>query len=139
MSDAPALAGYHHLGLTVSDVDRSEAWYADTFGLVRAFVEQHDNTSGYAVVMTRPGTTFFIGLDHHEDADRQPFAAQRTGLDHLALAVTSAAEVEEWAAHFDRLGVAHDPVLITEDPMPLALVQVRDPDGIPIEVIWTGA
>ncbi len=23
--------------------------------------------------------------------------------------------------------------------MPLALVQVRDPDGIPIEVIWTGA
>ena len=139
MSDAPALAGYHHLGLTVRDIDRSEAWYAETFGLVRAFVEPHDNSSGYAIVMTRPGTHFFIGLDHHQDADRQAFAPNRTGLDHLAFAATSAAEVEEWAAHFDRLGVDHDPLLVTDDPMPLALVQVRDPDGIPIEVIWTGA
>ena len=139
MSDAPAIAGYHHLGLTVRDVDASEDWYARTLGLVRAFVEKHDNDTGYAVVMTRPGTSFFIGLDHHAEADRQPFDPRRTGLDHLALAVTSSAEVHAWAEHLDRLGVEHDPVLETTDPMPLALVQLRDPDGIVIEVIWTGA
>ena len=44
MSTAPALAGYHHLGITVSDVEASEAWYAETFGLVRAFVEPHAGT-----------------------------------------------------------------------------------------------
>lgn len=84
MSNAPTLAGYHHLGLTVRDIAASEAWYADTLGLVRAFVEKHDNESGYAVVMTSPGTSFFLGLDHHAEADRQVFDARRTGLDHVA-------------------------------------------------------
>ncbi len=139
MTDTPALAGYHHLGITVSDVDASEAWYARTLGLTRAFVEKHDNDTGYAVVMTRPGTAFFLGLDHHHDADRKPFDARRTGLDHLALAVAGRDEVHRWADHLDQIGVAHDPVVETDDPMPLSLVLLRDPDGIPIELIWTGA
>lgn len=105
MSDAPDLAGYHHLGLTVRDVEASEAWYAATLGLVRAFVEKHDNETGYAVVLTRPGTSFFLGLDHHADADRQAFDPRRTGLDHLALAVSSKEQVHAWAAHLDRCGL----------------------------------
>lgn len=139
MSDAPALAGYHHLGITVRDIDASEAWYTKTLGLVRAFVEKHDNDTGYAVVMTRPGTSFFLGLDHHHDADRKMFDPARTGLGHFALAVTSADEVRAWAAHLDALGVEHEPVFEANEPMPLALVQLRDPDGIAIELIWTGA
>lgn len=83
----PTLAGYHHLGLTVRDIDASEAWYSKTLGLSRAFVEKHDNETGYAVVMTNADSAFFLGLDHHADADRQHFDARRTGLDHLALAV----------------------------------------------------
>lgn len=139
MSDAPELVGYHHLGLTVRDVAASEAWYAETLGLVRAFVEKHDNDTGFAVVMTRPGTSFFLGLDHHQDADRQPFDPRRTGLDHVALAVSSPEEVHAWARHLDARGIAHDPVLETSDPMPLAMVLLRDPDGIVVELIWTGA
>ena len=139
MSDAPPLAGYHHLGITVRDIDASEAWYTETLGLVRAFVEPHDNDSGYARVLTRPGTPFFLGLDYHAEADRLPFDPRRTGLDHVALAVNSAAEVHAWAAHLDALGVEHEPVLESDDPMPLALVLLRDPDGIVIELIWTGA
>lgn len=138
MSNAPALAGYHHLGITVRDVDASEAWYAQTLGLVRAFVEKHDNETGYAVVMTRPGTSFFLGLDHHRDADRAMFDARRTGLDHFAIAVQSPQEVHAWAAHLDALGVEHDGVVETDDPMPLAMIVLRDPDGISIELIWTG-
>lgn len=139
MSDAPTLAGYHHLGITVRDIDQSEAWYTETLGLVRAFVEPHDNETGYARVLTRPGTPFFLGLDHHEEADRLPFDPRRTGLDHFALAVTSAAEVHAWAAHLDALGVEHEPVREMTEPMPLALVLLRDPNGIVIELIWTGA
>src|ERR1700712_2555357 len=99
MSTAPALAGYHHLGITVSDVEASEAWYAETLGLVRAFVEPHSGSEngGHAGVMTRPGTAFFIGLDHHAEADKLPFDPRRTGLDHVALAVTSPEEVHAWA------------------------------------------
>lgn len=139
MSNAPTLAGYHHLGLTVRDIAVSEAWYTDTLGLVRAFVEKHDNESGYAVVMTSPGTSFFLGLDHHAEADRQVFDARRTGLDHVAFGASSPEEVHRWAARFAELGVDHDPVVEGDDPMPMALVIARDPDGISLEFIWTGA
>lgn len=137
MSDAPDLAGYHHLGITVRDIDASETWYTETLGLVRAFVEPHDNETGYAVVLTRPGTSFFLGLDYHAEADGLPFDPRRTGLDHFALAVSSAAEVHARSAHLDRLGVAHQPVVEADEPMPLAMVTLRDPDGVVIEIIWS--
>jgi catechol 2,3-dioxygenase-like lactoylglutathione lyase family enzyme len=139
MDTCPGLAGYHHLGLTVRDVEASEAWYAEVLGLGRAFVEKHDNGTGYAVVMTPPDTSFFLGLDHHDEADRQVFDARRTGLDHLAFAVSSSEEVHAWAARFAALGVDHDPVKESDDPMPLAMVTARDPDGIALELIWTVA
>lgn len=142
MSDAPALAGYHHLGITVSDVEASEAWYARTLGLVRAFVEAHAGTDpdngGYAVVMTCPGTGFFLGLDHHAEADKLPFDPRRTGLDHVALAACSPADVHAWAAHLDSVGVEHGPVIEGNDPMPMAMVSFLDPDGVPIELMWVG-
>ena len=81
---APSLTGISHVGLTVRDVTTSEAWYADVLGLVRVFVEPHSAGEGYAVVMTRPGTALFLGLDHHPDADRQEFSEHRTGLDGVA-------------------------------------------------------
>lgn len=142
MSPAPALSGYHHLGITVSDVEASEAWYAETFGLVRAFVEPHAGAGpdggGYAVVMTRPGTGFFLGLDHHVEADKLPFDARRTGLDHVALAAASPEDVHAWAAHLDTIGVEHGPVIEGNEPMPMASVGLVDPDGVPIEVMWVG-
>jgi glyoxylase I family protein len=140
MTTAPPLTGYHHLGITVSDVERSEAWYATTLGLVRAFVEPHAGTDngGYAVVMTRPGTAFFIGLDHHAEADKRQFDARRTGLDHVALAVSSAEEVRAWASYLDSIDVEHGPVMESVEPMPNAVVHFVDPDGVPLEVMWVG-
>jgi len=103
----PSLTGISHVGLTVRDVTTSEAWYADVLGLVRVFVEPHSAGEGYAVVMTRPGTALYLGLDHHPDADRQEFSERRTGLDHLALAVESRVDLDRWAAHLDAQGIEH--------------------------------
>jgi catechol 2,3-dioxygenase-like lactoylglutathione lyase family enzyme len=64
----PSLTGVQHLGLTVRDIVLSEAWYTEVLGLVRAFVEPHSAGDGYAVVMTRPGSGLFLGLDHHPGA-----------------------------------------------------------------------
>jgi glyoxylase I family protein len=91
------------------------------------------------VVLTRPGTSFFIGIDHHAEADRAAFDARRTGLDHVALAVAGPDEVRAWVDHLDRLGVEHDPLREGDQPMPFAVVQLRDPDGVPIELMWTGS
>jgi len=103
----PAVTGLQHLGLTVRDITASEAWYTQVLGLVRAFVEPHPAGGGYAVVMTRPGTGLFVGLDHHPDADREMFSPLRTGLDHVALQVAGRDDIDEWITHLDALGVGH--------------------------------
>lgn len=134
----PAVVGISHVGLTVRDIAASEAWYAEVLGLVRAFVEPHATGDGYAVVMTRPGTALFVGLDHHPDAERAQFSPLHTGLDHVALHLAAREDIDEWIAHFDALGVEHDELFETAEPVPHALVLVRDLDGIPIELFWIG-
>lgn len=134
----PAVTGVHHLGLTVRDITASEAWYAQVLGLVRAFVEPHTTGDGYAVVMTRPGTGLFLGLEHHPDAGRDLFSPLRTGLDHLALQLGSREDIDQWIAHLDAIGVEHEALSESEEPAPHALVMFRDPDGIPIELFWFG-
>jgi catechol 2,3-dioxygenase-like lactoylglutathione lyase family enzyme len=132
---APALTGVHHLGLTVGDIDRSERWYAEVLGLVRAFVEPHPTGGGHTVVMTCPATALFLGLDHHPRADRAQFDPRRTGLDHLALRVADRADLDMWVDRLDGLGISHEPVHENAEP-PFASVLLRDPDGIPIELFW---
>ena len=134
----PTVTGLHHLGLTVRDVGVSEAWYNEVLGLVRAFAEPHGTGDGYAVVMTRPGTGLFVGLDHHPDADKQVFSPRRTGLDHLALQVASREAIDEWVTHLDDVGVEHEALFESTEPAPHTLVLLRDPDGIPIELFWFG-
>ncbi len=134
----PTVTGLHHVGLTVRDIAASEAWYNQVLGLVRAFAEPHGTGEGYAVVMTHPGSGLFLGLDHHPDADRRTFSELRTGLDHLALQVTSREALDEWITHLDAVGVEHGALFETEEPVPHALVAFRDPDGIPIELFWFG-
>ncbi len=133
---APPLGGLHHVGLTVADVEASEAWYSRVLGLRRAFVEQHNGGTGYAVVMHRPGTALFLGLDRHPSYVGERFAEDRTGLDHLAIHVGSRNALDDWAAHFDALGVPHGAITDVAEPMRFATLVIRDPDNIQLELIW---
>src|SRR4051812_48046440 len=114
----PTVTGYHHMGLTVGDVDRSEAWYGKVFGFQRAFVEPHHEGTGFAVVMNIPGTSIFLGLDQHGGHQGEPFAEHRTGLDPLAIGVAERTELDAWAGHLDALGVAHSPITDVTEPFP---------------------
>lgn len=134
----PTLLAYSHLGLTVRDIEVSEAWYTKVLGMQRLYVEPHGTGAGYAVVMTRPGTGLFLGLDHHPEADHEVFDARRTGLDHFAIQVDTRETLEEWAAYLDGLGIEHAPISDTAGAHPFALFVVRDPDNIPVELFWLG-
>jgi len=132
----PTLSGLHHLGLTVRDIDESERWYADVLGMVRVFVEAHPRGGGHTVVINRPDTFLFLGLDFHPQADLERFDERRTGLDHVALAVDSRSDLDAWARRLDALGVDHGPIHDQDQPVHAAMV-VRDPDGIPVELFWS--
>ncbi len=135
----PAVTGLSHVGLTVRDVLASEAWYTEVLGLVRVFVEPHGTSDGYAVVMTRPGTGLFLGLDHHPEADRAMFSALRTGLDHVSLQLDTREDIDAWVTHLEAMGVEHGRVIESAQPGPHALVQFCDPDGIALELFWMAA
>jgi len=134
----PAITGFHHLGLTVRDIHTSESWYAEVLGMTRAFVEPHPTGGGHTVVMTRPGTTLFLGLDYHPQADLKRFDARRTGLDHLALRLDGAARPR---------CLGHSPGRARDRPRRgprnrrtcLRRRGLPDPDDIPIELCWSGS
>ena len=133
---APVVTGYHHLGLTVTDVEASEVWYGQVFGFQRAFVEPRHEGTGYAVVMNIPGTPVFLGLDKHDAHEGERFAEHRTGLDHLAVGVADRADLDTWVAHLDALGVEHSPINDISEPFPAATLCFRDPDNIALELMW---
>ncbi|HVL85059.1 MAG TPA: VOC family protein [Pseudonocardia sp.] len=133
---APALAGYHHVSLTVTDVDASERWYARVLGLHRVMVEPHAD-GGHSVVLARPGTSVFLGLAAHPTNAAEAFGEHRTGLDHLSLAVGDRADLDTWREHLDALDVPHSGITEATEPFEYALIVFRDPDNIQLEVTWS--
>src|SRR4051794_30439128 len=81
----PALGRIHHVGLTVSDVEASQAWYCRVLGLERWGTEPHNRGTGYTVLLHRPGGDLHIGLDHHPTHAGDRFAEHRTGLNHVSI------------------------------------------------------
>lgn len=131
----PALAGFHHVDLTVSDVEASETWYARVLGFQRIFLEKHATGPGYAVLMLRPGTHLHLGLSHHDSNHGERFDETRTGLDHVSFAVATREELDAWAAHLTEQNVPHSGITERAEPMPHAVLVLRDPDNIQLEMI----
>jgi catechol 2,3-dioxygenase-like lactoylglutathione lyase family enzyme len=130
------LTGIQHIGLTVADVEASAAWYQRVLGLERQFDEPHrgSDVGGYAVVLGTPDMSLNVGLDHHPAHGAEPFDPARTGLDHICFHVGGTDDLDAWADHLDRLGIAHSGAYAM-DGMPVSLLTFRDPDGIALELI----
>lgn len=121
----PDLVGVHHVSLSVSDRDRSAAWYSEVFGFVELFREEGDTRR--AAVMAFPGGGYSVGLTEHLPVDGAGFDPRRRGLDHLAFTVADRADLDGWARRLDEHGVEHSGVIEISVG---AILNLRDPDGI---------
>lgn len=128
----PETMGVHHLRLTVSDLDRSLAFYTEVLGfelLVRfspSSVFLHDGTVG-------------LGLNtpwHPITPEEERFDEARVGLDHLGLRVAGPDDVRRAAEHLDAHGVANSGVKPGRLPESL-LVVFRDPDNVQLEYYYS--
>ena len=119
----------HHVSLTVTDLDRSVAWYSELFGLARVMDEQHDN--GHAVVLVQPHTNVFIGLHAHTGTGPGRFAETTVGLDHVALTVGDRSVLETWGRRLDQHRVEHSEI---KDRPYGSILTLRDPDNIQLEL-----
>jgi glyoxylase I family protein len=134
---APAVTGFHHFSLTVTDVEASAQWYERVFGMNRvpATFPHHDaEDSGYAVLLLDPRSGIVIGLHHHVANPGQPFAESQTGLDHMGFAAGTHADLDAWAGWLNSLGIENSGVIDVDDPMRYSVVVFRDPDNIQLEV-----
>ncbi|MFC3689640.1 VOC family protein [Aquipuribacter hungaricus] len=126
---------YAHVRLTVTDIDRSRAFYDAVFGLPVAFEvppgadEQTREQLGFLFggVIYRLGDQL-LGL-RPVATDR--FDEDRTGLDHLSFRVGSRAVLDDAVTVLDDLGVPHGGV---KDIGAGHVVEFRDPDGIALEL-----
>jgi glyoxylase I family protein len=128
------LSGVHHVGLTVTDPERSKRWYSEVLGMVEWMQEEYPG--GRTIGMMLPGSALFIGLDTHKRNSAERFAPHRTGLDHLALGVDSRAELEAWHSYLVDRGVDCSDVREFTHPGKGSLCTFSDPDGIALELIY---
>lgn len=121
MPDTLSVGSVHHLRLTVTDVERSRAFYTDVLGFeVVADAPPPPDDPAHdvvvellqgGIVLANAGT--LIGLrpvDESRLADADRFDPLRVGLDHLSFAVASRADLEEAARRLDRRNVAHSEI-----------------------------
>ncbi|HVN50420.1 MAG TPA: VOC family protein [Acidimicrobiales bacterium] len=125
------LGSFHHVALTVSDLDRSADWYRSVLGMVELFREEAP-TRRAIVYRFATGTTS-VGLVEHIGSANYEFDPTINGLDHLAFSVPSPEELREWAVHLERHRVAHSGPI--EVP-PGQILNFKDPDGIALSLFW---
>ncbi|MDQ2757057.1 MAG: VOC family protein [Actinomycetota bacterium] len=123
----PALA---HVAVTVTDLQRSTAWYSRLFGGDPVLDEDEQGGTFHHTVWLVGGGQLF-GIHRHLSPSDGSFDAASPGLDHVAFACADRAELEQWAGKLDGLGVEHGGVV---DAAYGSALSFRDPDGIALEL-----
>ena len=127
MADTVAIQAYHHIRLTVTDVARSTEFYTQVLG----FQVAREIPTG---VLLRNGSVI-LGLGPAFDPGASPpddrFNENRVGLDHLAFAVSSYADLEAAIVMFDARGISHGEI---KDIGVAHVLAFRDPDNIQLEL-----
>jgi glyoxylase I family protein len=137
-----SLGPVHHLRLTVTDVQRSRAFYTELLGFQIAMDAppppddpHHDLTVEIlqgGIVMVNGDT--LIGL-RPVDADRagDRFDPFRCGLDHLSFGVPGKADLHAAVQAFEERGVEHSDITDLP-PFGIAVLPFKDPDGVALEL-----
>jgi glyoxylase I family protein len=125
----PQLKGISHVELTVSDSERSAAWWQDVMGFT--VVREFRGESFEGRVMVHPSGAGVCVVTHDETQKADAFDEQRVGLDHLSFQVADSDELQRWVAHLDANRVVHSGII---DAGFGPTVVLRDPDNMQLEL-----
>lgn len=120
----------HHVTLTVTDVDRSTAFYTGLLGFQKAmmFGPRAILGNGSIVLALTPPA------DPAQAITDDQFNENRVGLDHISFAVENLAALETAVTTFDNEGVSHGEIKDLGPDLGIYVLAFRDPDNIQIEL-----
>jgi glyoxylase I family protein len=120
--------GLNHVVLTVSNTERSRAFYGDLLGFPITVMEKDPDQS---FLFTCGGVQFYF-FPSHQPSPNDRFSEFRIGLDHLSFSAPSMEDLQEFA---DKLIAAGVDTKGVEQFGPTGnwYVAFRDPDNIQLE------
>jgi catechol 2,3-dioxygenase-like lactoylglutathione lyase family enzyme len=124
----PSLTGPVHIDLTVTDLDRSVAWWEKVMGFSRIVSREQET---FRVCTMADASGFGVSLMSHDATGSDRFDETRVGLDHLAFGVADRGELDAWVAHLDSVGAQHTGVIEAHYG---DTVVIRDPDNVQLEL-----
>lgn len=128
------ISGFHHVVLTVRDVERSSPWYQDLFGFTEVLARDSDDAR--LRVLAHPSSGIVLGLRQPLGSGNERFDELQTGLDHVAFSVATVGDLEEWQDHLTRRDVAFSPIAQTSMG---SVIVLRDLDNIQLELYVASA
>ena len=117
----------HHLRLTVTNLDRARDFYMGVLG----FEQIASLPTG--ALLTNGSIILGVGPAPDGGHPGDSFDENRVGLDHLSLAVSDRAALDDAVRALDQKGVEHSGVVDLED-FAIHVVNFRDPDNIALEL-----
>jgi catechol 2,3-dioxygenase-like lactoylglutathione lyase family enzyme len=119
-----------HIGINVSDIARSKAFYTQAFGLS---VMGESQQTGKQFAFLGEGGVLYVTLWQQS---RGRFDSQTPGLHHLSFEVESIEEVQSAQARVRALGAEflYDGVVPHSEGAQSGGIFFRDPDGIRLEI-----
>ena len=124
----PEITGVSHVALSVTDLERSKAWYMDVLG-VQPLMEGEENDQKFCVTIHPTGLV--VGLREHAGSSGDEFTPTRTGMDHVAFGASGRDELEKWQAFFEEKGITYTPIIDTDYGH---VLNFKDPDNIALEM-----
>ncbi len=133
------ISGIHHLRLTVTDLERSRAFYMSVlgFGIAAEMPPAGDPSYDAVNAILFGGVVLIKGsllLGLRPVAPRgDRFEENRVGLDHLSFNIGSRDELVQAAGLMDERGIAHGEIRDLPS-FGICVMEFRDPDNIQLEL-----
>jgi catechol 2,3-dioxygenase-like lactoylglutathione lyase family enzyme len=148
VTERPIASALHHTSLTVSDLERSLAFYRDVLGLEVAMQQEKEGgylakISGYPDAHVRmaqlelPGGSHRIELFQYlaPPGERPPLEPRNVGITHVCLVVDDIHEAYERIRRAPGVEPYSEPVELDSGANKGGFgLYVRDPDGITLEL-----
>ena len=132
----PSFSGVAHLALTVRDMTAAVRFYETVLGFERVgdVVAGPPDAGHPRRLLRHAGSGLVLGIHEPHERSGDRFDPQRTGLDHVAVAVDTREDLESWATTLDDHAVEHSPI---RDAGYAEFVSFCDPDGTAWEIWFT--